>query len=130
MPDGAAVLAAVSSPRRQAILQLIWHEEQPAGAIHAALGDVTFGAVSHHLGALAAAGLVHRRIDGRHRYYRADRAALAPVRALLERLWDDALWRLKLAAELEHARRGPAPGRARSRGAATRRRPRRRGDAR
>jgi len=26
-------------------------------------------------------------------------------------MWDDALWRLKLAAELEQARRGPRPRR-------------------
>jgi hypothetical protein len=26
---------------------------------------------------------------------------------MLEQMWDDALWRLKLAAELEQTRRGP-----------------------
>jgi hypothetical protein len=26
---------------------------------------------------------------------------------MLERMWDDALWKLKLAAELEETRRGP-----------------------
>jgi hypothetical protein len=26
---------------------------------------------------------------------------------VLERMWDDSLWRLKLAAELEQTRRGP-----------------------
>jgi hypothetical protein len=31
---------------------------------------------------------------------------------MLESMWDDALWRLKLAAELEQSRRGPRPGRA------------------
>jgi len=109
--SGARLLSALASPRRQAILQMIWREEQPAGAIHAALGDVTFGAVSQHLRALTEAGLVRGRAEGRRRYYRADRAALAPVAALLEAMWDDALWRLKLAAELEHARRGPRAGR-------------------
>jgi hypothetical protein len=33
--------------------------------------------------------------------------------AMLERMWDDALWRLKLAAELEQSRRGPRPRRKR-----------------
>ena len=28
---------------------------------------------------------------------------------MLERMWDDALWKLKLAAELEQSRRGPKP---------------------
>ena len=40
---------------------------------------------------------------------------LNPVAAALEHMWDDALSRLKLHAELEHSRRGPRPGRRRSR---------------
>jgi hypothetical protein len=58
-------------------------------------------------------GLVTVRPDGRQRFYRADRSALAPVAPMLEAMWDHALWRLKLAAELEHARRGPRPRRRR-----------------
>ena len=85
-----------------------------AGRIHQAMPDVTFGAVSLQLKALAEAGVVHARAEGRHRFYRADREALAAVRALLEGMWNDALWQLKLHAELEHARRGPRP-RARTR---------------
>ena len=104
-----AVLAAVASPRRREILRLVWRDEASAGDIHRAMPDGTFGAVSLQLRALARAELVTVRADGRHRYYRARRAALAPVRALLERMWDDALWRLKLAAELEQSRRGPRP---------------------
>jgi len=34
---------------------------------------------------------------------------------MLERMWDDALWRLKLQAELEQTRRGPKPARRRRR---------------
>jgi hypothetical protein len=30
---------------------------------------------------------------------------------MLERMWDDALWKLKLAAEMEESRRGPHPNR-------------------
>jgi hypothetical protein len=33
------------------------------------------------------------------------------VAEILERMWDDSLWRLKLAAELEEERRGPRPQR-------------------
>jgi hypothetical protein len=72
---GAPVLAAVASPRRREILRLVWERELAAGAIHAAMPDVTFGAVS------------------------------------LQRMWSDALWRLKLQAELEETRRGPRAGR-------------------
>jgi DNA-binding transcriptional ArsR family regulator len=105
----AAMLGAIASPRRQEILRLVWSRERSAGDIHAAMPDVTFGAVSLQLRALAEAGLVQARAEGRHRFYRARRDALASVAPLLERMWDDALWRLKLAAELEHSRRGPKP---------------------
>jgi DNA-binding transcriptional ArsR family regulator len=102
-----SVLAALASPRRQEILRLVWTEERAAGEIHRAMPDVTFGAVSLQLRALSEAGLVTSRADGRQRFYRARRDALGPVAKVLENMWDDALWRLKLAAELEHTRRGP-----------------------
>jgi DNA-binding transcriptional ArsR family regulator len=104
-----AVLHAIASPRRREILRLVWDRELPAGAIAEAMPDVTFGAVSLHLRTLTAAGLVETRAVHRHRFYRARPEALGPVRKLLERMWDDALWKLKLAAELEQTRRGPQP---------------------
>src|SRR5215467_4189311 len=91
MADGL-VLAAIASPRRREILRLIWDEEKQAGAI---------------------AGAMPVRTEGRCRYYSADRERLKHVSGALERMWDDALWRLKLHAELEETRRGPAPGRKR-----------------
>ena len=107
------MLGAIASPRRQEILRLVWSKERSAGDIHAAMPDVTFGAVSMQLRALYEAGLLHTRAEGRHRYYRARRDVLGGVAPVLERMWDDALWRLKLAAELEHTRRGPKPRTAR-----------------
>jgi DNA-binding transcriptional ArsR family regulator len=105
-----AILAAVASPRRREILRLVWTKERAAGEIHAAMPDVTFGAVSSQLRALAEAGVVAVRADRRHRFYRARRDALGPVALVLERMWGDALWRLKLHAELEESRRGPRRG--------------------
>jgi len=102
-----AILDAIASPRRREILRLVWSEEQSAGAIHRAMPDVTFGAVSLQLRALLAAGLVEARAEQRNRYYRARREAFGPAAEILERMWDDALWKLKLAAELEQTRRGP-----------------------
>lgn len=110
MHAGTPVLTALASPRRREILRLVWREERAAGEIHAAMPDVTFGAVSLHLRALRGAGLVTRRADKKRRLYRANRSAAGPVGQMLERLWDDALWRLKLQAELEQTRRGPRPG--------------------
>ena len=103
------LLAAVASPRRQEILRLVWNDELSAGDIHRAMPDVTFGAVSLQLGALARAGLVRVRAEGRFRFYSAQAEALGLVGAMLEDLWNSALWRLKLAAELEQSRRGPRP---------------------
>jgi DNA-binding transcriptional ArsR family regulator len=109
----ALVLAAIASPRRREILRLLWAGETRAGAIADAMPDVTFGAVSLHLRALMEAGAVTVRTEGRCRYYSADRERLKHVSGALERMWDDALWRLKLHAELEESRRGPAPRRTR-----------------
>lgn len=105
----SAVLDAIASPRRREILRLVWSQEQTAGAIHRAMPDVTFGAVSLQLRSLVAAGLIEARAQRRNRFYRARREALGPAAEILERMWDDALWKLKLAAELEETRRGPKP---------------------
>ena len=105
--EQSALLVAVSSPRRQEILRLVWRREMAAGDIHRAMPDVTFGAVSLQLRALSRAGLVRTRASGKHRFYLARKDALGPVANMLERMWDDALWRLKLLVELEHTRRGP-----------------------
>jgi len=107
--DGLA-LAAVASPRRREILRLVWEQERAAGEIHAAMPDVTFGAVSLHLRRLTEAGLVEARRDSRHRFYLARRSAFGPLGRVLEGFWKDALGRLKLAAELEQSRRGPRAG--------------------
>lgn len=107
MTLSASVLAALASPRRQEILRLTWRRELAAGDIHQALGDVTFGAVSLQLRTLLTAGLLDARVDGRYRRYRANRKACGPMAAMLEGMWRDSLWHLKLAAELEYSRRGP-----------------------
>jgi DNA-binding transcriptional ArsR family regulator len=111
MPAAPApvVLSTLASPRRREILRLTWDAEMQAGDLARAMPDVSWGAVSLQLRQLVGAGLLRSRTEGRFRYYRADRARLGPVAAWLERMWEDALWRLKLAAELEATRRGPKP---------------------
>lgn len=113
-PD-PGLLAVVASPRRREILRLTWDHERQAGELARAMPDVSWGAVSLQVGALVRAGLLQTRTRGRHRYYRADRTHLGPFATWLERMWDDALWKLKLAAELEATRRGPRPARRRTR---------------
>lgn len=89
-------LTLIAEPRRREILRLVWDRERSAGDIAAAL-PVSFSAVSQHLGALRAAGLVEVRREGRHRYYRAAPERLGALRPVLEALWAEALDRLEVA---------------------------------
>jgi DNA-binding transcriptional ArsR family regulator len=113
MSTNAAALLA--SPRRQEIMRLVWTAERSAGDIHRAMPDVSFSAVSQHLRLLSDGGLIRSRRDGQRRCYAANRDAVGPLADFLTRLWADALWRLKLHAELEQQRRGPQSTRSRDR---------------
>jgi DNA-binding transcriptional ArsR family regulator len=88
----------LAEPRRREILRLVWDGERTASDIASAF-DVTFGAVSQHLGVLRQAGFVVVRRDGTRRFYRADRDALRPFAALLQEMWSDQLDRLAILAE-------------------------------
>lgn len=112
-------MAVLAAPRRREILRLAWDAPRSAGELHRdldALHPITFGAVSQHLRVLVDAGWVEVRSEGRNRHYSVRKRELAPFIPWLKASWDDALYRLKLLAELEHARRGPR--------ARTRRKPR------
>ena len=115
MQMSALALQALAAPRRQEILRLTWDDFTPVGDIHRAMPGVTMGAVSLQLGHLLEAGLVERRAEGKQRLYRANRQALGPFRQMLEQMWSDALWRLKIVAEMEACRRGPRPAKRPSR---------------
>jgi DNA-binding transcriptional ArsR family regulator len=104
------LLQALAAPRRREILRLLRRCERSAGAIHRALGDVTFGAVSQHLGVLEQAGLVSARREGRGRFYATRSQGLQPLREWLDEMWGDALALLKQQAEAEE--RGERPERA------------------
>ena len=95
-----SLLQVVAEPRREKILLLVWDRERSAGEI-AGHFDVTFAAVSQHLKVLLDAGALEVRKEGRHRYYRARKAALGPVRAMLEAMWAEKLLDLKRLAEAE-----------------------------
>jgi DNA-binding transcriptional ArsR family regulator len=94
-------MRVIGEPRRREILRLVWDTERTAGEI-ARHFDVTFGAISQHLGVLRQAGLVLVRKDGTRRFYRANHEALRPFIALLEQLWAARLNELaELAEEAE-----------------------------
>jgi DNA-binding transcriptional ArsR family regulator len=103
----SGIMTVLASPRRSEILRLVWDRELAAGDIHRAMPDVTFGAVSLQLRRLVDAQLVEVRSESRNRYYRARKDSLGELRPFLEQMWSSALWKLKLAAELEETRRGP-----------------------
>jgi DNA-binding transcriptional ArsR family regulator len=94
------VLQVVAEPRRREILRLVWDAELSAGEI-AGRFDISFPAVSQHLGVLKGANLVSMRSDGRRRLYRANRAELRDLRPALERMWSLTLDRLAELAESE-----------------------------
>jgi DNA-binding transcriptional ArsR family regulator len=98
-------LQVVAEPRRRAILRLVWDAEVPAGEI-AARFEVSFAAVSQHLGVLRQAGLVTVRRDGTRRLYRADRAALGRLGQVLEQMWSVQLDELAALAEAAERERG------------------------
>jgi DNA-binding transcriptional ArsR family regulator len=104
------LLQALATPRRRDILKLVRRRERSAGEIHRALGELTFGAVSQHLGVLEAAGLVSVRREGRRRIYAARFEGLRPLREWMDAMWDDALARLARLAEAEESAARPARG--------------------
>jgi DNA-binding transcriptional ArsR family regulator len=92
------VLDAISNPRRREILRLVWDRELTAGEI-ASRFAVSWPAVSQSLGILRKAGLVTQRRDANRRYYRAQRAALGPLRRAVEQMWAEDLAALQGAVK-------------------------------
>lgn len=91
-------LSAVASDRRRDILRLLWQTERSAGDL-AAQFDISWPAVSQHLGILKDAGLIREKREGRNRYYTADANTLGPLRAVLTQMWTSDLERLAELAE-------------------------------
>jgi DNA-binding transcriptional ArsR family regulator len=77
-PATVDVYHAIADPRRREILELLGHGEQPVHDLVSQF-DVSFAAISQHLGVLREAGLVVRRPDGRSRLYTATPSGLKEV---------------------------------------------------
>ena len=90
----------IAAPRRLRILALVWDRELSAGDI-AGRFEVSWSAVSQQIRVLKDAGLLHERRAGNSRFYRADQAALGPLRAVVEDHWRTSLDRMKDLAERE-----------------------------
>ena len=107
-------LQVVIEPRRREILRLVWDRELSAGDIAGAF-DVTFGAVSQHLGVLRRAGFVSVRSEGNRRFYQADRERLGPLARALEAMWSATLDQLAETVERDLAAERERTGRSKAR---------------
>lgn len=101
----SALLKAVASPRRCAILGLIWEHELSAGEI-AAHFSVSWPAISQNLAVLRRSGAVTERRVGTRRLYLADQRALGPLAEVIRSMWASDLDTLRLLAEAEETRGG------------------------
>ena len=101
-----ATLDAVASPRRRAILRLVWERELSAGEI-AAQFDVSWPATSQNLRVLCDAGLLTQRKAGHHRLYQANREAVGPLEPLLRAMWSADLDQLRQVVERDQRERSP-----------------------
>lgn len=94
------VFAALADPTRRTVFEKLAARPQTVGALASQL-PVSRPAVSQHLAVLTRARLVRHRKEGTRHVYRPDPAGLAPLRAYVERLWDDVLAAFA-ASEEEH----------------------------
>lgn len=92
----------VTETHRREILRLVWDEELSAGEL-ADQFDLSFGAVSQHLGKLRDAGYVTVRKQGNHRFYRADQDTLTPYIPMLRGMWEAILDTLVEEVESKNA---------------------------
>ena len=91
------VFRALGDPTRRAVLDRLSSGERSVAELTAAL-PVSQPAVSQHLAALKAAGLVGERREGRRTYYRIEPQGLAPLIDWLGRyraFWPERIERLK-----------------------------------
>ena len=84
------VLSALADPTRRHLFETLAAGPRSVGAL-AAAAPVSRPAVSQHLKVLEGAGLVAAHAAGTSRVYRARSEGLAPLRAYLDRMWDEAL---------------------------------------
>lgn len=91
-------LEALSDPTRRRIFERLRTGPKPVGAIAKGL-PVSRPAVSQHLKILKEAHLVQDETDGARRIYRIDPKGLGPLRAWLDRFWDEALDSFRAEAE-------------------------------
>jgi len=104
-----SALQCLSDPTRRRVFERLRFGPQSVGVVARGL-PVSRPAVSQHLKALKAAGLVSDRAEGTRRVYYVDPDGLAELRRWLDGFWTDALESFRIevaAANAAAARRKP-----------------------
>jgi DNA-binding transcriptional ArsR family regulator len=94
-------LMVLADPTRRRVFERLRAGPRPVNVLAAGL-PVSRPAVSQHLKALKAAGLVEERSEGVRRIYSIKREGLMELRQWLDSFWGDALEAFKLEAEKSH----------------------------
>jgi DNA-binding transcriptional ArsR family regulator len=93
-------LSALADPTRRRVFERLAERPASVAEITRSL-PVSQPAVSQHLKVLREAGLVAGTPKGASTIYRIDPAGLGPLRAWLDRFWEDQLAAFAMAAEEE-----------------------------
>ena len=104
-PKTNRALDVLGDPTRRKVFERLRKGPQSVGEIASRL-PVSRPAVSQHLAALKAAGLVTDHPEGARRVYSVDLRALIDLRAYFEEFWEQSLAAFKTQAE-KRARREP-----------------------
>ena len=94
----AKALECLSDPTRRRVFERLRAGPQSVGVLARGL-PVSRPAVSQHLKALKAAGLVMDKSEGTRRVYHIDPDGLGELRRWLDQFWDDALEAFKKEVE-------------------------------
>ena len=104
----AKALECLSDPTRRRVFERLRSGPQSVGVLARGL-PVSRPAVSQHLKALKAAGLVMDKSEGTRRVYHIDPDGLGELRRWLDQFWGDALDSFKQEVEQSQTSRGKKP---------------------
>jgi DNA-binding transcriptional ArsR family regulator len=104
----AKALECLSDPTRRRVFERLRTGPQSVGVLARGL-PVSRPAVSQHLKALKAAGLVSDKSEGTRRVYHIDPEGLGELRRWLDQFWGDALESFKQEVEQSQTPRGKKP---------------------
>lgn len=97
MTDEADLFRTLADPTRRAVFERLGEGEMSVSDLHSGF-SVSQPAISQHLAALKAAGLVSERRAGRNAYYRLRPEGLAPLAGWVDRyrtFWPERIGKLK-----------------------------------